>query len=209
MELSIVNITGKETGKKVTLNDSIFKIEPNDHAIYLDVKQYLANQRQGTHKSKERSEIAGSTRKIKRQKGTGTARAGSIKSPIFRGGGRVFGPKPRDYSFKLNKKVKQLARMSALSYKADSKMIKVLEDFNFEVPKTKEFIEFRNNLEVADKKMLLVLSEQNKNIYLSSRNIRDVKVVTVSELSTYDIMNAKVLLFVENSIEPLHKLFRI
>ncbi|NOQ24235.1 MAG: 50S ribosomal protein L4 [Bacteroidales bacterium] len=209
MELSIVNITGKDTGKKVTLNDSIFKIEPNDHAIYLDVKQYLANQRQGTSKSKERSEITGSTRKIKRQKGTGTARAGSIKSPIFRGGGRVFGPKPRDYSFKLNKKVKQLARKSALSYKANGNMIKVLEDFNFEVPKTKEFIEFRNNLEVANKKMLLVLSEQNKNIYLSSRNIKDVKVVTISELSTYDIMNAKVLLFVENSIEPLHKLFRI
>jgi large subunit ribosomal protein L4 len=209
MELTIVNITGKDTGKKVTLNDSIFKIEPNDHAIYLDVKQYLANQRQGTHKSKERSEIAGSTRKIKRQKGTGTARAGSIKSPIFRGGGRIFGPKPRDYFFKLNKKVKQLARKSALSYKANGNMIKVLEDFNFEVPKTKEFIEFRNNLEVADKKMLLVLSEQNKNIYLSSRNIKDVKVVTISELSTYDIMNAKVLLFVENSIEPLHKLFRI
>lgn len=209
MELSIVNITGKDTGKKVTLNDSIFKIEPNDHAIYLDVKQYLANQRQGTHKSKERSEIAGSTRKIKRQKGTGTARAGSIKSPIFRGGGRIFGPKPRDYSFKLNKKVKQLARKSALSYKANGNMIKVLEDFNFEVPKTKDFVEFRNNLEVADKKMLLVLSEQNKNIYLSSRNIKDVKVVTISELSTYDIMNAKVLLFVENSIEPLHKLFRI
>jgi large subunit ribosomal protein L4 len=209
MELSIVNITGKDTGKKVTLNDSIFKIEPNDHAIYLDVKQYLANQRQGTHKSKERSEIAGSTKKIKRQKGTGTARAGSIKSPVFRGGGRIFGPKPRDYSFKLNKKVKQLARKSALAYKANGNMIKVLEDFNFEVPKTKDFIEFRNNLEVADKKMLLVLSEQNKNIYLSSRNIKDVKVVTISELSTYDIMNAKVLLFVENSIEPLHKLFRI
>ncbi len=209
MELSIVNITGKDTGKKVTLNDSIFKIEPNDHAIYLDVKQYLANQRQGTHKAKERSEIAGSTRKIKRQKGTGTARAGSIKSPIFRGGGRIFGPKPRDYSFKLNKKVKQLARKSALSYKANGNTIKVLEDFNFEVPKTKNFIELRNNLEVADKKMLLVLSEQNKNIYLSSRNIKDVKVVTISELSTYDIMNAKVLLFVENSIEPLHKLFRI
>jgi large subunit ribosomal protein L4 len=199
MELSIVNITGKDTGKKVTLNDSVFKIEPNDHAIYLDVKQYLAHQRQGTSKSKERSEIAGSTRKIKRQKGTGTAR----------GGGRIFGPKPRDYSFKLNKKVKQLARKSALSYKANGNMIKVLEDFNFEAPKTKEFVEFRNNLEVADKKMLLVLSEQNKNIYLSSRNLQDVKVVTISELSTYDIMNAKVLLFVENSIEPLHKLFRI
>jgi large subunit ribosomal protein L4 len=209
MELAIVNITGKDTGKKVTLNDSIFKIEPNDHAIYLDVKQYLANKRQGTHKSKERAEIAGSTRKIKRQKGTGTARAGSIKSPIFRGGGRVFGPKPRDYSFKLNKKVKQLARKSALAYKANNDNIKVLEEFNFEVPKTQEFIQLRNNLEVADKKMLLVLSEQNKNIYLSSRNLQDVKVVTISELTTYDIMNATVLLFVENSIEPLHKMFRI
>jgi len=209
MELSIVNITGKDTGKKVTLNDSIFKIEPNDHAIYLDVKQYMANKRQGTHKTKERSEIAGSTRKIKRQKGTGTARAGSIKSPILRGGGRIFGPKPRDYSFKLNKKVKQLARKSALAYKANDNNIKILEDFNFEVVKTKEFVDLRNNLEVADKKVLLVLFEQNKNIYLSSRNLRDVKVVTISELATYDIMNAPVVFFVENSIEPLHKMFRI
>ena len=209
MELSIVNITGKDTGKKVTLNDAIFKIEPNDHAIYLDVKQYLANKRQGTHKAKERNEIAGSTRKIKRQKGTGTARAGSIKSPVFRGGGRVFGPEPRDYSFKLNRKVKQLARKSALSYKANEKGIKVVEDFNFEAPKTKEFVNLRNNLEVADKKTLLVLSEQNKNIFLSSRNVEGAKVVTVAELTTYDIMNASVVLFVENSIEPLHKMFRI
>ncbi|HKL37203.1 MAG TPA: 50S ribosomal protein L4 [Salegentibacter sp.] len=209
MELSIVNITGEDTGKKVTLNDSIFKIDPNDHAIYLDVKQYLANKRQGTHKSKERNEIAGSTKKIKRQKGTGTARAGSIKSPIFRGGGRVFGPKPRNYSFKLNKKVKQLARKSALAYKANDNNIKVLEDFNFEVPKTKEFVNLRNNLGVADKKVLLVLSEQNKNIYLSSRNLQDVKVVNVSDINTYDIVNASVVLFVENSIEPLHKMFRI
>lgn len=209
MELNIVNIAGKDTGKKVTLNDSIFKIEPNDHAIYLDVKQYLANKRQGTHKSKERSEIAGSTKKIKRQKGTGTARAGSIKSPVFRGGGRIFGPQPRDYSFKLNKKVKQLARKSALSYKAVDNNIKVLEEFNFEAPKTKEFVSLRNNLDVADKKVLLVLSEQNKNIYLSSRNLQDVKVVTVSDLATYDIMNASVVLFAENSIEPLHKMFRI
>ncbi|MFP4024339.1 MAG: 50S ribosomal protein L4 [Thiohalospira sp.] len=209
MELSIVNITGEDTGKKVTLNDSVFKIEPNDHAIYLDVKQYLANKRQGTHKAKERNEIAGSTKKIKRQKGTGTARAGNIKSPIFRGGGRVFGPKPRDYSFKLNKKVKQLARKSALSYKANDDQIKVLENFNFEVPKTKEFVNLRNNLGVADKKVLLVLSEQNKNIYLSSRNLQDVKVVNVSDINTYDIMNASVVLFVENSIEPLHKMFRI
>ncbi len=209
MELSIVNITGKDTGKKVTLNDSIFKIEPNNHAIYLDVKQYMANKRQGTHKSKERADIAGSTRKIKRQKGTGTARAGSIKSPIFRGGGRVFGPRPRDYSFKLNKKVKHLARKSALTLKANENNIKILEEFNFEAPKTKEFINLRNNLEVADKKVLLVLSEQNKNIYLSSRNLQDVKVVNVSDLATYDIVNASVILFAENSIEPLHKMFRI
>ncbi|MDY6799637.1 MAG: 50S ribosomal protein L4 [Bacteroidota bacterium] len=209
MELSIVNITGEDTGKKVTLNDSIFKIEPNDHVIYLDVKQYLANKRQGTHKAKERNEIAGSTKKIKRQKGTGTARAGSIKSPVFRGGGRVFGPKPRDYSFKLNKKVKQLARKSALSYKAIDNNIKVLENFNFEVPKTKKIVDLRNNLGVADKKVLLVLSEQNKNIYLSSRNLQDVKVVSVSDINTYDIVNASVVLFVENSIEPLHKMFKI
>jgi large subunit ribosomal protein L4 len=209
MELSIVNITGEDTGKKVTLNDSIFKIEPNDHVIYLDVKQYLANKRQGTHKTKERNEIAGSTKKIKRQKGTGTARAGSIKSPVFRGGGRVFGPKPRDYSFKLNKKVKLLARKSALSYKAMDNNIKVLENFNIEVPKTKEFVDLRNNLGVADKKVLLVLSEQNKNIYLSSRNLQDVKVVNISDINTYDIVNASVVLFVENSIEPLHKMFRI
>ena len=209
MELNIVNIAGKDTGKKVTLNDSIFKVEPNDHAIYLDVKQYLANKRQGTHKSKERSEVAGSTRKIKRQKGTGTARAGSITSPVFRGGGRIFGPQPRDYSFKLNKKVKQLARKSALSYKANDNNIKVLEEFNFELPKTKEIVNLRNNLEIADKKVLLVLSEQNKNIYLSSRNLQDVKVVTVSDLATYDIMNASVVLFAENSIEPLHKMFKI
>ena len=209
MELAIINIEGKDTGKKVNLSDSIFKIEPNDHAIYLDVKQYLANKRQGTHKAKEKSELSGSTKKLKRQKGTGTARSGSIKSPLFKGGARVFGPRPRDYSFKLNKKVKSLARQSALAYKAVDNNIKVLENFNFELPKTKEFVNLRNNLDVADKKMLLVLSEQNKNIYLSSRNLQDVKVVTVSDLATYDIMNASVVLFVENSIEPLHKLFRI
>ncbi|MCG8411317.1 MAG: 50S ribosomal protein L4 [Bacteroidales bacterium] len=209
MELNIVNIAGEDTGKKVTLNDSIFKIEPNDHAIYLDVKQYLANKRQGTHKAKERSEIAGSTKKIKRQKGTGTARAGSIKSPLFKGGGRVFGPRPRNYSFKLNKKVKQLARKSALTYKAINSNIRVLEGFNFEAPKTKEFVSLRNNLNVADKKLLLVLSEQNKNIYLSSRNLQDVKVVTVSDLATYDILNASIVLFVENSIDSLHKMFGI
>ena len=209
MELAIINIAGEDTGKKVTLNDSIFKIEPNDHAIYLDVKQYLANKRQGTHKAKEKSELSGSTKKLKRQKGTGTARSGSIKSPLFKGGARVFGPRPRDYSFKLNKKVKLLARQSALAYKAVDNNIKVLENFNFELPKTKEFVNLRNNLDAADKKVLLVLSEQNKSIYLSSRNLEDVKVVTVSDLATYDIMNASVVLFVENSIEPLHKLFRI
>jgi len=209
MELAIINIEGKDTGKKVNLSDSIFKIEPNDHAIYLDVKQYLANKRQGTHKAKEKSELSGSTRKLKRQKGTGTARSGSIKSPLFKGGARVFGPRPRDYSFKLNKKVKILARQSALAYKAVDNNIKVLENFNFEVPKTKEFINLRNNLDIQDKKVLLVLSEQNKSIYLSSRNLQDVKVVTISDLATYDIMNASVVLFLENSIEPLNKMFRI
>lgn len=209
MELAIINIEGKDTGKKANLSDSIFKIEPNDHAIYLDVKQHLANKRQGTHKAKEKSELSGSTKKLKRQKGTGTARSGSIKSPLFKGGARIFGPRPRDYSFKLNRKVKLLARQSALAYKAVDNNIKVLENFSIELPKTKEFVNLRNNLDVADKKMLLVLSEQNKNIYLSSRNLQDVKVVTVSDLTTYDIMNASVVLFVENSIEPLHKLFKI
>jgi len=209
MELAIYNITGEDTGKKATLSDEIFGIEPNDHAIYLDVKQFMANNRQGTHKAKERGEITGSTRKIKRQKGTGTARAGSIKSPVFRGGGRVFGPRPRNYSFKLNRKLKQLARKSALTYKAQNNALKVLADFNFEAPKTKEFVAMRKSLEVNDKKTLLVLNENNDNIFLSSRNIQDAKVVTVNELSTYDIMNASVVLFVENSIEPLHKMFRI
>lgn len=208
MELSVFNIAGEDTGKKVDLSDSIFKVEPNDHAIYLDVKQFMANKRQGTHSTKERNAITGSTRKIKRQKGTGTARAGDIKSPIFRGGGRIFGPRPRNYGFKLNKKVKQLARKSALTYKAKDSGIKVLENFEFEVPKTKKWVELRNKLEVNDKKVLLVLSEQNKNIYLSSRNLQDVKVLTVSELNTYDIINSAVVLFVESSIEPLHKMFR-
>src|SRR6056297_1908133 len=209
MKVAVLDIKGRDTGRKADLSDQVFGIEPNNHAVYLDVKQYLAHQRQGTHKAKERAEIAGSTKKIKRQKGTGTARAGNIKSPIFRGGGRAFGPRPRDYSFKLNKKVKQLARKSALSYKANDNNIKVLENFNFEVPKTKEFVDLRNKLGVADKKVLLVLSEQNKNIYLSSRNLQDVKVLNVSDINTYDIVNASVVLFVENSIEPLHKMFRI
>lgn len=208
MELSVYNIKGEETGKKVSLNETIYAIEPNDHAIYLDVKQHLANKRQGTHKAKERAEITGSTRKIKKQKGTGTARAGSIKSPLFRGGGRTFGPRPRNYGFKLNKKVKQLARKSALSYKAKESAIKVIEDFNIEAPKTKDFVSILNNLKI-EKKSLLVLSEQNKNVYLSSRNLKDVKVVTASELSTYDVLDCKNLMMVESSVEAIEKLFNV
>jgi len=207
MELAVVNIKGKETGRKVKLDDSIFGIEPNDHAIYLDTKQYMANQRQGTHKSKERGEVAASTRKIKRQKGTGTARAGSLKNPLFRGGGRVFGPKPRDYGFKLNKKVKELARKSALSYKASSKNIIVLEDFSLEAPKTKEIINMGANLNIADKKSLIVLSEQNKNIYLSARNTQGVEVITANELSTYEIMKASTLVLVESAVDVLQATF--
>jgi large subunit ribosomal protein L4 len=203
MELSVLNITGKDTGKKVKLKNSIFAVKPNDHAIYLDVKQHLANHRQGTHKTKERAEIIGSTRKIKRQKGTGTARAGSIKSPIFRGGGRVFGPRPKDYRFKLNKKVKQLARKSALSYKAKEKCITVLEDFKLEAPRTKDYLGILQNLEVADRKTLLVIKEPDHNIYLSSRNLDIAKVRTVNELTAYDIMDCKNLLFVESSLETL------
>lgn len=203
MELSVLNKTGQETGRKVNLPDSIFAIEPNDHAIYLDVKQYLANQRQGTHKAKGRAEVALSTRKIKRQKGTGGARAGSLKSPVFVGGGRVFGPEPRDYSFKLNKKVKQLARVSALSHKVKENNIIVVEDFNFETPKTKEFAQINKNLKIDNKKSLFVLTEQNKTIYLSSRNLEGKKVVTLSDLNTYDIMRASVLVFTESSINAL------
>lgn len=205
MKLSVLNIAGEDTGKKVDLKKNVFEIEPNDHAIYLDVKQNLANKRQGTHKAKERADITGSTRKIKRQKGTGTARAGSIKSPIFRGGGRAFGPRPRSYSFKLNKKVKQLARKSALTYKAREKGILLLEDFSLEVPKTREFYDIHKSLNVDTKKSLLVLSEPNKNIFLSSRNLEDSKVITVSELNTYDIMNASVVIFVESSLDVLQK----
>jgi large subunit ribosomal protein L4 len=207
MEVTILNIEGKETGRKVNLNDSIFGIKPNDHAIYLDTKQFLANQRQGTHKAKEKGEVAGSTRKIKRQKGTGTARAGSIKSPLFRGGGRVFGPQPRFYGFKLNKKVKELARKSALSYKASTNSIIVLEDFSFEAPKTKEMIKVGNNLNIANKKSLFVLPEQNKNIYLSSRNVQGVEVVTAGELSTYKIMKASTLVLVESAVDVLQATF--
>ncbi len=207
MEIAVLNIQGKETGRKVTLDDSVFGIEPNDHAIYLDTKQFLANQRQGTHKAKERGEIAGSTRKIKRQKGTGTARAGSIKNPLFRGGGRVFGPKPRYYGFKLNKKVKELARKSALSYKASTNNIIVLEDFSFEAPKTKEFIKMGDNLNFGNKKSLIVLPEQNKNIYLSSRNVQGVEVVTAGELNTYGIMKASTLVLVESAVDVLQATF--
>lgn len=207
MELNILNIQGKETGRKVELPDSIFAIEPNDHAIYLDVKQYLANNRQGTHKAKERSEIAGSTRKIKKQKGTGTARAGSIKSPVFRGGGRIFGPKPRDYSFKLNKKLKQLARLSALTYKAKNNAIVVVEDFSFEAPKTKEFTAFCKSLQLEGKRSMLVLNEPNKNVYLSSRNIQRAEVAIASDLNTYSIMKAQSLVFTESSVEQLGKLY--
>jgi large subunit ribosomal protein L4 len=203
MKLSVLNIAGEDTGKKVDLKKDLFEIEPNDHAIYLDVKHYLANHRQGTHKTKERSDITGSTRKIKRQKGTGTARAGSIKSPIFRGGGRTFGPRPRSYSFKLNRKVKQLARKSALTYKAKEKGIMVVEDFSIEVPKTREFYDIRKRLHVDGKKSLLVLPEPDRNIFLSSRNMEDSKVTTVSELNTYDIMNAAVVIFVESSLDVL------
>lgn len=207
MELAILNTSGKETGRKVNLDDSIFCVEPNDHAIYLDTKQYLANQRQGTHSSKDRGEIAGSTRKIKRQKGTGTARAGSIKNPLFRGGGRIFGPNPRFYGFKLNKKVKQIARKSALSYKAASNNIIVVEDFAFDAPKTKEFIKLGANLKIADKKSVIVLPEQNKNIYLSTRNVNGVEVVIASELNTYNIMKASTLVLTESAIDVLQATF--
>lgn len=207
MELAILNISGKDTGRKINLNDSIFSVEPNDHAIYLDTKQFLANKRQGTHKSKERSDITGSTRKIKRQKGTGTARAGSIKNPIFRGGGRVFGPRPKSYNFKLNKKVKQLARKSALSYKAISNNIIILENFSFDVPKTQEIIKMGNNLNIGNKKSIFVLPEQNNNIYLSSRNVQGVEVITAGELSTYKIMRASTLILVESAVDVLQATF--
>jgi large subunit ribosomal protein L4 len=209
MELSVLNKEGKDTGRKVTLSDQIFGIDPSDHAIYLDVKQYLANKRQGTHKSKERSEVTGSTRKIKRQKGTGTARAGDIKSPIFRGGGTTFGPRPKSYSFKLNKKVKQLARKSALSYKARENGIVVVEDFNMEAPKTKEIVNMKSNLQIADKKSLFVLPAENNNIYLSSRNLRDVSVVIASELNTYHILNAKSVVLLEGSVKKIEEAFKL
>jgi len=207
MEVKVINISGKETGAKVQLSDSVFGITPSDHAIYLDVKQYLANQRQGTHKSKQRNEIAGSTRKLYKQKGTGGARAGSIKSPLFNGGGRVFGPQPRDYSFKLNKKLKSLARKSALSYKAIDNNVVVLEDFTFDSIKTKNYINLVNALNLAGEKTLLVLPTQNNNIYLSSRNIQKAKVTTADQLNTYDVLNAGKLLLTADSLKTLEEAF--
>ncbi len=208
MDIVVKNISGKDTKKKVSLNKAIYEIEPNDHAIYLDVKQYLANQRQGTHKAKERGEVKGSTRKIKKQKGTGTARAGDIKNPLFKGGGRVFGPRPRDYGFKLNIKQKRLARKSALSYKAKEGAITVLEDFSYDAPQTKKYSELLSNLDALDKKSLLVLSDSNKNVYLSSRNLKRAKVVTASQISTYDLMNASSIILAEGSIEKIENILK-
>ena len=204
MKVAVLDITGKDTGRKVQLSKDVFGIAPNDHAIYLDVKQYLANQRQGTHKSKERAEITGSTRKIKKQKGTGTARAGSIKSGVFRGGGRMFGPRPRDYSFKLNKNLKRLARKSALSIQANDKNLVVVEDFNFETPKTKNFLDVLKALELDAKKSLFVLGSENTNVYLSSRNLKKSKVIKASELNTYGVLNANKIVITEGSLEDIN-----
>lgn len=206
MEVAVVKTTGEKTARKVTLSDAIFGIEPNDHAIWLDVKSYLANQRQGTHKSKQRNEVAGSTRKIKRQKGTGGARAGSIKNPQFRGGGRIFGPVPRDYEIKVNKKIKDLARKSALTYKARENAIAVLEDFSFEQPKTKNYTSLLSALSLTDKKTLLVLPEVNKNIVLSGRNLKNTKITTADQINTYDVLNADTLIFVESSVPKVENL---
>ena len=203
MEINVLNIKGQETGRKVTLNESVFGIEPNDHVIYLDVKQYMANQRQGTAKSKERSEHAGSTRKLGRQKGGGGARHGDINSPLLRGGGRVFGPTPRDYGFKLNKKVKALARRSALSYKAQENAIIVVEDFNFEAPKTKEFVEIAKNLKMDGKKVLMVLPEANKNVYLSARNLQKAECIIAANVNTYKVLNADVMVITESSLKAI------
>ena len=203
MKVAVLDINGKDTGRKADLSNNVFAIEPNNHAVYLDVKQYLANQRQGTHKAKERGEIVGSTRKIKKQKGTGTARAGSIKSGVFKGGGRIFGPRPRNYGFKLNKNVKRLARKSALTIKANEKAITVLEDFNFEAPKTKAFTAVLKALNLDSKKSLFVLGAPNNNVYLSSRNLKDSEVVTSSELSTYKILNANQVVLLESAIEGI------
>ena len=206
MEVSVLNIKGQETGRKVTLNDAIFGIEPNDHVVYLDVKQYLANQRQGTAKSKERSELSGSTRKLGRQKGGGGARRGDINSPVLVGGARVFGPKPRDYSFKLNKKVKQLARKSSLTYKAQENAIVVIEDFQLEAPKTKEFVEIAKNLKVDGKKVLLLMPEANKNVCLSARNLEKAEVLEARMVNTYKVLNADVLVVTENSLKAIEEI---
>jgi large subunit ribosomal protein L4 len=206
MEVAVLKSSGEQTTKKVSLSDAIFGIKPNDHAIYLDVKSYLANQRQGTHKSKQRNEISGSSKKLKKQKGTGGARAGNIKNPQFKGGGRIFGPQPRDYSFKLNKKVKDLARKSALSYKAKDNSIAILEDFTFDSPKTKSYVALLKALSVTDKKTLLILSEVNKNVVKSGRNIQHAKITTADQINTYDLMNADRLIFVESSISKVENL---
>ncbi len=206
MDLAVIKHSGEDTGRKVSLSSDIFGIEPNDHAIYLDVKSILANKRQGTSKSKERAEIKGSSKKIKKQKGTGSARAGNIKNPLFRGGGRVFGPQPRDYSFKLNKKVKDLARKSALAYKAKDNSISVLEDFDFDAPKTTQYISLLNALSLADKKTLLVLGEVKKNVVLSGRNLQNTKIITASQINTYDVMNADKLILVESGVEVISNL---
>jgi large subunit ribosomal protein L4 len=207
MELKVHKISGEETGRKVKLDKAIFGIEPNDHAIYLDAKQYLAHQRQGTHDSKERSDIMGSTRKIKRQKGTGTARAGSIKSPLFRGGGRVFGPHPHEYRLKLNKKVKNLARLSALTYKAKDKNILIVEDFTMDAPKTKEYLRILDGLNVKNERTLLVVNNSDNNLYLSTRNIQNAKVVRAETLNTYEILHANKILFVESSLKAIKEVF--
>lgn len=207
MKVAVLNIKGEETGREVTLDKSIFGVEPNEHAVYLDVKNYLANQRQGTAKTKDKGEITGSTRKIKKQKGTGTARAGSIKSGLLRGGGTFFGPQPRDYGFKLNRKVKALARKSVLSSRAKEKAIQVLEDFNFETPKTKEFLNILNNLSVSGKKSLFLISDQNKNVFLSSRNLKKANVSTVAEVNTYDLINAEQLILCESTLDQLKERF--
>jgi large subunit ribosomal protein L4 len=206
MEVALLKYSGEKSTKKLTLPETVFGIEPNDHAIYLDVKSYLANQRQGTHKSKQRNEISGSSRKLKKQKGTGGARAGNIKNPLFKGGGRVFGPTPRDYSFKLNKKVKDLARKSALTYKAKDNAIAVLEDFSFETPKTSQYVKMLSAISLADKKTLFVLPENNKNVVLSGRNIKNAKITTAEQINTYDVMNANTIIFVESSVSKIETL---
>lgn len=208
MELAVYNKSGKATSKKISLSKEIYAIEPNDHAIYMDVKLYLANQRQGTHKAKERAEITGSTRKIKKQKGTGTARAGSIKNPLFKGGGRVFGPRPRNYSFSLNKKLRKLARKSALTYKAQEKEITILEDLKFDSPKTKDFLGLMQNLKMTEGKTLFVISEADKNVYMSARNIQAARIMPANQLTTYDILKANKLVIAEGAVEKIENLFK-